>query len=81
MVVGMHDMLDSMARYWHSRVSSEGALWILMMDGLFLIPLIFAGFFFPYAVMIGVIAVVLLTAVLIEGVHVVRTHHFDWKEH
>jgi hypothetical protein len=78
MIVGMHDMLDSMTRYWRSRVSTEGALWILMMDALFLIPLVFAVFFYPYAVLIAVGAVLLVSALLIEGVHVARTHHFGW---
>ena len=62
MIVGMHDMLGSVTRYWNSRVSSEGALWILMMDGLFLIPLVFALFFYPKAVLYGIVAAVVVTA-------------------
>ena len=78
MIVGMHDMLGSVTRYWNSRVSSEGALWILMMDGLFLIPLVFALFFYPKAVMYGIVAAVVVTAILIEAIHVVRTHRLRW---
>ena len=77
----MHDMLGSISHYWESRVSSDGALWILMMDGLFLIPLVFAAFFYPRQVMVSVGAIVLLSAALIEAVHVARTHHFGWRQH
>ena len=80
MIVGMHDMLGSVSRYWESRVSSEGALWIVMMDGLFLIPLVFAAFFYPRAVLIWIGAVLLATAILIEAVHVVRTHRVGWRQ-
>ena len=79
MIVGMHDMLDSIARYWESRVSTDGALWILMMDGLFLIPLVFSVFFYPYAGLVAIGALLLVTAALIEGVHVARTRHFGWS--
>jgi len=81
MIVGMHDMLDGLSRYWRERVSAEGALWIVMMDGLFLIPLIFAVFFYPRPVMLAIGGVLLLTAVLIEAVHVARTHHVGWHRH
>ena len=81
MIVGMNDMLGSISHYWESRVSSDGALWILMMDGLFLIPLVFAAFFYPWQVMVSVGAIVVLSAVLIEAVHVARTHHFGWRQH
>ena len=81
MIVGMHDMMDSVSGYWHSRVSSEGALWIIAMDALFLIPLIFAVFFYPLEVLLAVAALLLLTAVAVEAVHVKRTHHFGWRRH
>jgi hypothetical protein len=81
MIVGMHDMLGSVTRYWNSRVSSEGALWILLMDGLFLIPLVFAAFFYPWPVLMSVAGVLLATALVIEVVHVVRTHRVGWRQH
>jgi hypothetical protein len=81
MIVGMHDMIGSVSHYVESRVSSDGALWILMMDGLFLIPLVFAAFFYPWQVLGAVIAVALVSAVLIEAVHVARTHRFGWRRH
>ena len=42
--------------------NSDGAWWILALDGILLIPLIFAVFFFPAAVLIGVGTVAVLTA-------------------
>jgi hypothetical protein len=78
MIIGMHDMLESMARYWQSRVSTEGALWILMMDGLFLIPAIFAVFFYPKPMLVAIGGFLVVSAILIEAVHVARTRHFGW---
>jgi hypothetical protein len=79
MIVGMHDLLDGVSHYWSERVSADGALWILMMDGLFLIPLVFAVFFYPGPVLLATGGVLLLSLLLIEGVHVVRTHHVGWR--
>ena len=79
MIVGMHDMLACCRDWAKSRVSTEGALWILMMDGLFLIPVVFAVFFYPWQMLIAVGVVLVLTAVLIEAVHVARTHRFGWR--
>jgi hypothetical protein len=79
MIVGMNDMLGSVTHYWDSRVSSDGALWILMMDALFLIPLVFAAFFYPGQVVLWVVGVVVVSAVAIEVLHVARTHHFGWR--
>jgi hypothetical protein len=81
MIVGMHDMLDGASRYWRERISPEGALWIVMMDGLLLIPLVFAVFFYPRPVLMAIGGVLLLSALLVEGVHVVRTHHVGWRRH
>ena len=81
MIVGMHEVLGGVAHYFRDRVSEEGALWILMMDGLFLIPLIFAVFFYPGPVLLAIGATVVLSLLLIEGVHVVRTHHLGWRQH
>ena len=79
MIVGLHDMLGSVSRYWESRVSSDGALWIVMMDALFLIPLVFAAFFYPAQVLAWIGGVLLVTLILIEAVHVARTHRFGWR--
>ena len=81
MVLGMHDMFDGCKGYLQSRFSSEGALWIIMMDALFLIPVVFAAFFYPWEMLIAVAAVLLVTAILVEAVHVARTHRVGWKKH
>ena len=81
MIVGMHELFGGVLHYFRDRVSEEGALWILMMDGLFLIPLIFALFFYPGPVMLAIGAVLLLSLMLIEGVHIVRTRHVGWGRH
>lgn len=81
MILGMHNVLDGLSHYWRERVSADGALWILMMDGLFLIPLVFAAFFYPRPVLLAVGGVLLFSALLIEGVHVVRTRHVGWRRH
>ena len=81
MIVGIRDMFDSVSDYVHSRVSSDGALWILAMDALFLIPLAFAMFFYPLEALLTLAAVLLLTAVAVEAVHVKQTRHFGWRRH
>lgn len=79
MVLGMHDMFDCCRDYLTSRFSSEGALWILMMDALFLIPVVFAAFFYPWEMLIAVGVALVATLVLVEAVHVARTHKVGWR--
>ena len=79
MIVGMRDLRDGLARYCRSRVSAEGAYWLLMMDGLFLIPAMFAFFFYPWQTMITVGVFAIVSGALIEGLHVARTHRFGWR--
>ena len=52
--------------------NSEGAWWILALDGILAIPLIFAVFFYPVAVVGGV---VILAACTILAMIVVRRVH------
>lgn len=54
MIVGVHNFVDAIGHYKEEVVSTEGGLWILMMDGLLLIPLAMAAFFYPVAALIGV---------------------------
>lgn len=52
-------------------VNSDGAWWILALDSILLIPLVFAVFFFPVPVLIGVGAACVLgvaTVVLLRAV-------------
>lgn len=76
MILGVHNMVDAVAHYWRDHLTSDGALWILGLDAILLIPVIFAVFFYPVAVAIGVGAAVLLAAVyyvLLRALHGHRT--------
>ena len=55
-------------------INSDGAFWILALDGILLIPLIFAVFFFPLQVLLGVGFAALLTIVALVIVRAVHTH-------
>jgi hypothetical protein len=52
--VGVHTLVDALSHYKDEVTSSDGGLWIVMMDGLLLIPLAMAAFFYPMAALIGV---------------------------
>ena len=60
-------MLGWLYRYWDERVSYEGGLSLLLMDGLLLIPLIMAAFFYPVEALLSAGAVVLLSFAAYEG--------------
>jgi uncharacterized membrane protein HdeD (DUF308 family) len=58
--------------------NSDGAWWILALDGILLIPLIFAVFFYPMAVLGAVAATAVLTVGLLaclRAVHSYRNRH------
>ncbi len=57
--------------------NSEGAWWTLALDGILLIPLIFAMFFFPAAVLIGVGAVAVLTIMALALMRAVHAHQHN----
>jgi len=59
-------------------VNTNGACWILALDSILLIPLIFAVFFYPVAVLSGVAVVAVLTVAaiaVVRGVHTYRHRH------
>lgn len=68
-------MITLLRRYWNELVSYDGGLSLVMLDGLLLIPLIFALFFYPLQVLsaIGILAV--LTLAGYEGFVVWRRKH------
>ena len=68
-------MLAMLRRYWDERVSYEGGLALLWMDGLLLIPLIMAAFFYPLEALIAVGAVLLISLLAYEGYVVWRKRH------
>lgn len=58
-------------------IHADGAWSILALDGLLLIPLVLAVFFYPVPVLIGVGAAVVLTIVALALMHAfhARRHH------
>ena len=68
-------MLTLLRRYWGEMVSYDGGMSLLMIDGLLLIPLIFAAFFYPIQVLVGVGVVLVLVLAAYECVALWRKHH------
>jgi len=56
-------------------VSYDGGMSLLLMDGLLLVPLIMAAFFYPIQVLIGVGALLVVTLIAYECVALWRKHH------
>jgi len=61
-------------RYWSEMVSYDGGMSLLLMDGLLLVPLIMAAFFYPIQVLIGVGAALLVAIAAYECVALWRKH-------
>ena len=74
-------MLTLLRRYWNEMVSYDGGMSLLMIDGLLLIPLIFAAFFYPIQVLVGVGAVLVLVIAAYECVALWRKHHHTHVPH
>jgi hypothetical protein len=55
--------------------NSEGAWWILALDSILLIPLVFAVFFYPVAVLGGVVAAAVLTVALLALMRMLQARH------
>ena len=68
-------MLTLLRRYWGEMVSYDGGMSLLMIDGLLLIPLIFAAFFYPIQVLVLVGVVLVLVLAAYECVALWRKHH------
>ena len=68
-------MLKLLRRYWDDLVSYDGGMSLLMMDGLLLVPLVMAAFFYPVPVLIAVGALLVVSVGVYEAVHVWRKHH------
>ena len=63
-------LLHSVGQFFNS----DGAWWILALDGILLIPLVFAMFFFPVAVLIGSGAVAVLTIMAVALMRAIHAH-------
>ena len=69
-------MLKLLRRYWDENVSYDGGIFsLLMMDGLVLVPLIMAAFFYPVLVLIMVAALLVVSLAVYEGIHLWRKRH------
>lgn len=68
-------MLSLLRRYWNELVSYDGGMSLVMLDGLLLIPLVFAAFFYPVEVLsfVGIAAAVVLAGY--EGYVIWRKRH------
>ena len=68
-------MLSWLRTCWTERVSYEGGLSLLWMDGLLLIPLIMAAFFYPVEALLAAGALLAVTLVIYEGCVLWKRHH------
>jgi hypothetical protein len=72
MIVGVHNFVDAVGRFKDETLSSDGGLWILAMNGLLAIPLIFAAFFYPMIALSSILAIAVVTVL---GMVLVRMYH------
>jgi hypothetical protein len=72
MIVGFQNFCDALGRYKDEVLSSDGGVSILMMDGLLLIPVVMAAFFFP---LIALELFLALVAVSVVGIVLMRMYH------
>jgi hypothetical protein len=68
-------VLSWLRNLWSERVSYEGGLSLMWLDGLLLIPLIMAAFFYPVAALITAGALLLVTFLIYEGMVYWKRHH------
>ena len=81
MILGLHNMVESVEEYWQSHTSADGGLSLLGLDGILLIPIVFAVFFYPVAMLIIIASVLLLLLVGYRIVQFSRTHQNHWFWH
>lgn len=75
MIVGVHNFVDAVSHYTHEVTNSDGGLWIVLMDGLFLIPLAMAAFFYPMAALAALAALVVLSGAGVVGTRMYQRRH------
>jgi len=68
-------VLSWLRNLWTERVSYEGGLSLLWMDGLLLIPLIMAAFFYPLEALMAAVVLLFVSFLIYEGVVVWKRHH------
>jgi hypothetical protein len=67
-------MLHALLHSADDLFNSDGAWWILALDSILLIPLVFAVFFYPVAVLGGIAAAAVLTLVLLGLMRLIQGH-------
>jgi hypothetical protein len=72
MIVGLHNFVDAVGRFKDEAFSTDGGLSILMMDGLLLIPVMMAAFFYPIIALELFLAVAALSVI---GMVLMRAYH------
>jgi hypothetical protein len=74
MILGWHNMTDAVAHYFADHVSPDRDPSLLLLDGILLIPLIFAVFFYPVEVLVALAIVAVLGLAFIGLVRVLQRH-------
>jgi hypothetical protein len=75
------DVFILLRRYWSDLVSYDGGMSLLLIDGLLLVPLIMAAFFYPIQVLVGVGVVLVLAIAAFEGIALWRKYHHRHVPH
>jgi hypothetical protein len=68
-------MISLLRRYWNELVSYDGGFALVMMDGLLLVPLIMAAFFYPLEVLAAVAVLAVISLAGYEGYIIWRKRH------
>ena len=68
-------MIRALLDYMGEHVSGDGAWWILGLNSILLIPVIFAAFFYPWEVLSGVAVMLFLTIAALAVNRGVRKRH------
>ena len=77
MILGWHNMTDAVAHYFQDHVTPDHDNSLLLLDGILLIPLIFAVFFYPVEILISLAVVAVLGIGLVaisRALHRHRAH-------
>jgi hypothetical protein len=64
-----------MQRCWQDNVSYEGGLALMWMDGLLLIPLVMAAFFYPVEALIAAAVLLLVSFAVYESCVIWKRRH------
>ena len=67
-ILGVHDLVAAIVRFKDDVTSSDGGLWVVMMNGVLLIPVAITAFFYPVAALAGLAVALLGSVALLVGV-------------